>query len=144
MLKFPLAIALLVSFSLAEEICNTDNLPTIPANSCVQEGYVCGLGFDVSHESSVMFFHLGADASCSTLLTSRLKTFLYAGSDVYSAAAKFFLIENEYEASPLSLTLAGSLALAASGAREPVSVIYHQVSPVEYGGIRLQSISKVK
>lgn len=54
------------------------------------------------------------------------------------------MIENEYEASPLSLTLAGSLALAASGAREPVSVIYHQVSTVEYGGIRLQSISKVK
>ncbi len=75
MFKVLSIIALLVSFSLAEEICNTDNLPMIPANSCVQEGYVCGLGFDVSHESNVMFFFLGADASCSTLLTSRLKTF---------------------------------------------------------------------
>lgn len=56
MFKVLSVIAMLVSFSLAEEICNTDNLPTIPANSCVQEGYVCGLGFDVSHESNVMFF----------------------------------------------------------------------------------------
>lgn len=44
MLKFSLAIALLVSFSLAEEICNTDNLPTIPANSCVQGGLCVRLG----------------------------------------------------------------------------------------------------
>lgn len=41
-------IALLVSFSLAEEICNTDNLPTIPANSCqfLRAGGLCvRLGF---------------------------------------------------------------------------------------------------
>ncbi len=33
MFKVLSIIALLVSFSLAEEICNTDNLPMIPANS---------------------------------------------------------------------------------------------------------------
>jgi hypothetical protein len=56
--------------------------------------------------------------------------------------AKNFLIEDKYNADPLSLALAGSLALAASNNKERVDVIYEKVEPYEYGGIRLMSISK--
>jgi len=77
-------------------------------------------------------------------LQSALRTYTYPGSATYSPYLKLFLIEDEFNASPLSLTLAGSLALSASNSKEPVYVIYKQDHNVEYGGIKLQSIKKVK
>ena len=78
------------------------------------------------------------------MLSSALKTYTYPGSVTYSSYLKIFLIEDEFNASPLSLTLAGSLALSASNNKEPIFVIYKQDHDIEFGGIKLQSINKVK
>ena len=127
-----------------EEVCYTGE-PGTPQGACWQHGYVCGLGFDVSNESDVMYFYLGADSSCNTLLASdSLKTYTYPGSSTYATELKLFLINDEYAASPLSLTLAGSLALSASNNKEMIFVVYKKVHDVQYGGIRLVSISKDK
>ena len=91
-----------------------------------------------------MFFSLGSDPSCETLKTSDLKTIAYPGFSSNSLWLKIFLIEDKYNADPLTLALAGSLALAASNNKECVNVIYKQNHEYEYGGIRLMSISKVK
>ncbi len=106
--------------------------------------YACGLGFDVSNGKNVMFFNLGTDTTCSILMTSELRTYTYPGSATYSPYLKLFLIEDEFNASPLSLTLAGSLALSASNNKEPIFVIYKKDHDIEFGGIKLQSINKVK
>ena len=136
--------AICVSSAFSTETCYTQNDLGMPAGSCTQTGYVCGLGFDVSNGKNVMFFNLGTDTTCSILMTSKLKTYTYPGSATYSPYLKLFLIEDEFNASPLSLTLAGSLALSASNNKEPVYVIYKQDHDVEFGGIKLQSINKVK
>lgn len=78
------------------------------------------------------------------MLSSALKIYTYPGSATYSPYLKLFLIEDEFNASPLSLTLAGSLALSASNNKEPIFVIYKQDHDIEFGGIKLQSINKVK
>ena len=125
---------------MAEEACNGN----LPSGACAQEGYVCKLGFDVDNEVDVMYFHLGLDSTCNSLLSSELKTQHSLMDTTTSASLKVFLIENENNASPLSLTLAGSLALSASNNKERVYIIYRKVSNIEYGGIRLLSISKEK
>ena len=89
-----------------------------------------------------MFFSLGSDPSCETLKTSSLRTLAYPGGSDTSLWLKIFLIEDDDNADPLSLSLAGSLALAASNNKECVNVIYKQNHEYEYGGIRLMSISK--
>ena len=136
--------AICVSSAFSTETCYTQNDLGMPAGSCTQTGYVCGLGFDVSNGKNVMFLNLGADSTCNVLLSSALRTYTYPGSATYSSYLKIFLIEDEFYASPLSLTLAGSLALSASNNKEPVYVIYKQDHDVEFGGIKLQSINKVK
>ena len=58
-----------------------------------------------------------------------------------SSDAKFFLIEDEYDAGPLSLTLAGSLAMSATLNGRAVSIVYKRVrEDMDYGAIRLLSI----
>ncbi len=133
-----------VSSVFSTETCYTQNDLGMPAGSCTQTGYVCGLGFDVSNGKNVMFFNLGTDTTCSILMTSALRTYTYPGSATYSPYLKLFLIEDEFNASPLSLTLAGSLALSASNNKEPIFVIYKKDHDIEFGGIKLQSINKVK
>lgn len=122
---------------LGAENCNTDgNLNEIPANSCQMNGYVCNPGFNVAEEKNVLFFNIGTDALCTTLVGSSLMP-----SSSSSSHATFFLVEDEYDAGPLSLTLAGSLAMSASLNGRAVSVIYKQVrDDIEYGAIRLLSI----
>ena len=123
------AITILVTIIGAEENCN---VPGNPDGSCQQIGYVCNLGFNVNGEDNVMFFHLGADASCTNLLKSdSLQTFLTETDTTLSAAAKFFLVENEENVGPLSLTLAGSLAMLAVNNNTPVDIIYKKVKDIE-------------
>lgn len=114
----------------------------VPDSSCIMDGFVCNLGFGVAEEKSVLFFNIGKNASCDTLVESvSLPTYLDStNQSIPSPQTKFFLIEDEYNAGPLSLTLAGSLAMSASLNGRKVSVIYRRVNLKEYGGIRLLSI----
>lgn len=57
-----------------------------------------------------------------------------------SPHAVFFLIEDEYNAGPLSLTLAGSIALSGAVNRTPVQILYRSVDSTQYGGLRLLAI----
>ena len=57
-----------------------------------------------------------------------------------SPHAVFFLIEDEYNAGPLSLTLAGSIALSSAVNKAPVQILYTKVDSTQYGGLRLLSI----
>lgn len=133
----------MASFVFADDVHEHDCfVPGIPDSSCIMDGFVCNLGFGVAEEKSVLFFNIGKNASCDTLVKSdSLPTYLdsTAQSDE-SPQTKFFLIEDEYNAGPLSLTLAGSLAMSASLNGRKVSVIYRRVKLEEYGGIRLLSI----
>ncbi len=109
--------------------------------SCQQIGYVCNLGFNVVGENSMMFFNLGADATCSFLLKSN--TFLTKetrNSKTYTDFSSFSLIENEEKMGPLSLTLASSLAMLAINNNMPVDIIYKQVDSIYFNGIKLLSI----
>ena len=137
-------IAFGASMAFSSETCYTLTDSGMLQGSCSQTGYICKLGFDVSNGNNAMFFYLGADTSCVTLLQTSLTTYLYPGSTTPSPNLKIFLIEDENNASPLSLTLAGSLALSASNNKEPVFVIYKKEHDVEFGGIKLLSINKVK
>ena len=87
---FIFCLILSVSFAFANELCNTNNEPGIPQGTCTQIGYVCNLGFDVVDGANIMYFALGADTSCSTLLTSSQKTYIYPGSSTYSPMLKVF------------------------------------------------------
>ena len=107
-------------------------------NSCYQLGYVCNIGFDVANAKDVLYFNLGADTTCSTLNTSKFQT--YNIDNQPSPYAIFFLIEDEYNAGPLSLTLAGSIALSSAVNKAPVQILYTKVDTVQYGGLRLLSI----
>lgn len=113
-----------------------------PEGSCIMDGFVCNLGFGVAEEKSAMFFNIGLDTTCGKLQKSdSLPT--YPNPDdttIESQSTKFFLIEDEYNAGPLSLTLAGSMAMSASLNGRKVSIIYKRVKLEEYGGIRLLSI----
>ena len=109
-----------------------------PSESCYQAGYVCNIGFDVANAKDVLFFALGTDSTCSTLNTSRFPT--YDVNNQPSPHAVFFLIEDEYNAGPLSLTLAGSIALSSAVNKAPVQILYTKVDTVQYGGLRLLSI----
>lgn len=128
-------------WAISNEHCN---IPLHPSGSCEQVGYICNLGFNVYGENSIMYFHLGADSSCTTLLTSdSLKTYKSELDSNYSDYPKFFLIENENKMGPLSLTLAGSLAMLAVNNAIPVDIIYQKVGDIEFGGIKLLSISLI-
>ena len=114
-----------------------ENVDT-PSERCYQLGYVCNIGFDVANAKDVLYFNLGADTTCSTLNTSKFQT--YDIDNQPSPYAVFFLIEDEYNAGPLSLTLAGSIALSSAVNKAPVQILYTKVDTVQYGGLRLLSI----
>jgi hypothetical protein len=132
------AITVLVAIIGAEENCN---VPGNPDGSCQQAGYVCNLGFNVMGENNMMFFNLGADASCTNLLKSeKFKTKATPNSVAYTAYSNLTLIENEENMGPLSLTLAGSLAMLAVNNNIPVDIIYKKVDSLYFNGIKLLSI----
>lgn len=138
------AITIFVATIWASETCQGAETTPNPPYSCEQTGYVCNLGINVNGENSIMYFHLGADSSCSILLTSNsLKTFKSELDSSYSVFTKFYLIENENKMGPLSLTLASSLAMLAVNNSIPVNVIYKKVGEYDFGGIKLLSISLV-
>ncbi len=135
---YTLAILATTFFAKASENCN---VPENPEGSCQQIGYVCNLGFNVVGENNMMFFNLGADATCTNLLKSeQFPTKESANSNVESAYSNFTLIENEENMGPLSLTLAGSLAMLAVNNNIPVDIIYKKVDSLYFNGIKLQSI----
>lgn len=117
------------------ESCNSSgSTGVIPPGSCHVNGFVCNLGFDLG-EKNVLFFNIGTDLTCNSLAGS---TLMPSSS---SSEAKFFLIEDEYDAGPLSLTLAGSLAMSATLNGRAVSIVYKRVrEDMDYGAIRLLSI----
>lgn len=122
------------------EQCNVEG---IPSGSCIAKGFVCNVGFNVGGEKSMLFFKIGADAACTstTLFKSRLTVYVDpADTTSEPANTKIFLVEDEYETGPLSLTLAGSIALAASLNERMVSVVYKKVKDEAYGGIHLLAI----
>ena len=138
------AITVLVAIIGAEESCQGPETYPNPPYSCQQTGYVCNLGFDVNGDDNVMYFQLGTDATCTNLLESkRIKTQLTESDTTKSKSTKFFLIENVENVGPLSLTLAGSLAMFAINNNTPIEIIYKQVKKSEYGGIKLLSIRLV-
>lgn len=126
------------------EICNIKgSWKGIPDGSCTQTGFVCHLGFDVNGEQNVISFYLGSDSTCQSLLDSRFET-IQGTDDSKTDVLRLSLIESEeFHTDVLSMVLASSIALSASNNKKLVSVIYHQVSKDEYGGIRLQSIGIV-
>ena len=133
-----LAILATIIGATTNEKCN---IPENPPGSCYQTGYICNLGFNVNGENNMMFFNLGTDMSCTNLLKSeKFLTKELANSNVESAYSNFTLIENEEKMGPLSLTLAGSLAMLAANNNIPVSIIYKQVGYLYFNGIKLLSI----
>lgn len=138
------AITILVTAIWAGETCQGAEATPNPPYSCHQTGYVCNLGFDVNGEDNVMFFQLGLDTTCTNLFKSdSLQTFLTEIDTTQSSSTKFFLTENEEKTGPLSLTLAGSLAMLAVNNNMQVHIIYKKVKNIEYGGIKLLSINLV-
>lgn len=135
------AITILAATIWAGENCQGEEATPNPPYSCSQTGYVCNLGFNVKEENNMMFFNLGADASCSNLLKSeKFKTRSAPNSVAYTDYSNFTLIENQENMGPLSLTLAGSLAMLASNNNIPVYIIYKQVDTLYFNGIKLLSI----
>lgn len=125
--------------AIASENCS---IPENPAGSCQLTGFVCNLGFNVKGENNMMFFNLGTDATCSNLLKSeQFTTIIAPNSYTPSSFSNFTLIENEENMGPLSLTLAGSLALLAVNNNIPVDIIYKQVGTLYFNGIKLLSIN---
>ena len=138
------AITILAATIWAGETCQGEEATPNPPYSCQQTGYVCNLGFDVNGEDNVMFFHLGLDTTCTNLFKSdSLQTFLTEIDTTQSSSTKFFLTENEEKTGPLSLTLAGSLAMLAVNNNMQVHIIYKKVKDDEYGGIKLLSINLI-
>lgn len=133
-------LALLATAILAttNENCN---VPENPEGSCQQTGYICNLGFNVVGEDNIMFFHLGSDTTCNTLLTSKLAYKRNTNNGIDSTAW-FFLRENQEKMGPLSLTLAGSLAMLATNNATPVEIIYKKIenNNEAFGRIKLLSI----
>lgn len=126
------------------EICNIKgSWKGIPEESCMQTGFVCHLGFDVNNEQNVISFYLGSDSTCQSLLDTRFKTIRVTDDSKINTLRLSLIESEEFHTDVLSMVLASSIALSASNNKKLVSVIYHQVSKDEYGGIRLQSIGIV-
>ena len=138
------AITILAATIWATETCQGAETTPNPPYSCQQTGYVCNLGFNVNGEDNVMFFQLGLDSTCANLFKSEnIKTQLTETDTTKSSSTKFFLIENEEKTGPLSLTLAGSLAMLAVNNNMQVYIIYKKVKDIEFGGIKLLSINLI-
>lgn len=126
------------------EICNIKgSWKGIPEGSCTQTGFVCHLGFDVNGEQNVISFYLGSDSTCQSLLYTRFETIRVTDNSKINTLRLSLIESEEFHTDVLSMVLASSIALSASNNKKLVSVIYHQVSKDEYGGIRLQSIGIV-
>lgn len=135
------AITILAATIWATETCQGAETTPNPPYSCELIGYVCNLGFNVVGENNMMFFNLAADAACTTLLKSeQFQTKKAHNNDSLSEFSNFTLIENEENMGPLSLTLAGSLAMLAVNNNIPVDIIYKQVDTLYFNGIKLLSI----
>ena len=67
-----IVLALVMASSLfAENVYEHDCFVSgIPDSSCIMDGFVCNLGFGVAEEKSVLFFNIGKNASCDTLVKS--------------------------------------------------------------------------
>lgn len=123
----------------AGELCDVAGFPQ---GSCIKQGFVCDIGFNVAGAKSMLYFKLGESAQC----TQKFKSDQFAtytdttDTSTHTLYTTFFLIEDEYDATPVSVTLAGSLALAASLNGRKVSVVYKQVKLEDFGGVRLQVI----
>ena len=132
---FILAISLWATTN--ESFCNTPSTPNSnPDGSCTQHGFVCNLGFNVNGEDNIMHFDLGADSTCADLLTSSLAP----KGGTQDTTVRIFLWENKENMGPLSLTLAGSLAMIAVNNNQQVNIIYKKVDNIPFGGIKLLSI----
>lgn len=144
MKQFVLMLAFLTAILWAtsnERLCNTPENPnTNPEGSCTQSGYVCNLGIDANNNVNVMFFNLGADATCSTLLESlQFHTFL-SGQDTVQSFATFFFMDDNDGIDALSMTLVSSVAMLAVNNGVPVEIIYKKNGDQWYGGIRVLAI----
>ena len=144
-----LILALAVfAFTQNYERCNIPDIPdslfisTIPEGSCSRENvFVCNVGFNVAGEKSMLYLNISLNAACTSLENSRLAVYENpSDTTTRPSYTTFFLVEDEYEATPLSLTLAGSLAMSASLNGKKVRIIYKKVKDEAYGGIRLQTI----
>lgn len=111
------------------------NVPGNSDGSCLQNGYVCNLGFNVVGEDNIMFFNLGIDTTCTDLLTSKLAP--KGNPENPDTTAWFFLVENQEKMGPLSLTLASSLAMLAVNNGIPINIIYKSVDNTAFGGINV-------
>lgn len=149
-MKKTIVLALVLTALAFAEVNERCNIPTqdtsayiasIPDSSCSWENvFICNVGFNVSGERSMLFFNISLYASCDSLKKSRLPVYENSSNATEPFYTTFFLVEDEYEATPLSLTLAGSLAMSASLNGKKVRVIYKKVKNEAYGGIRLQTI----
>ena len=113
-----------------------------PDGSCQQYGYVCNLGFNVVGEDNIMFFHLGADSTCTDLLTSSFAP--KSNPEAPDTTAWIFLIENQEKMGPLSLTLASSLAMLAVNSGTQVDIIYKSVDNTALGGGINDAFGRIK
>lgn len=139
-----------LAFAEDNERCNNPNLDTssyiasIPDGSCSWENvFICNPGFNVGGEKSMLFFNISSDVSCSQQSLKKSRLVVYEDPSNITTEplhTTFFLVEDEYEATPLSLTLAGSLAMSASLNGKKVRIIYKKVKDEAYGGIRILSI----
>ena len=138
-MKILLSAVFIFAISLWATTNENCNVPSNPDSSCVQNGYVCNLGFNVNGEDNIMHFDLGADSTCADLLTSSLAP----KGGTQDTTVRVFLWENKENMGPLSLTLAGSLAMLAFNNNQQVSIIYKKVDDVPFGGIKLLSIQLI-
>ena len=154
MKKIIISIVLLCGMIFAEESCYI-SIESGHPKICDTEGYICRLGVDVGSQSDAMFFYLGMKQNCSNLFkSSNFNTTIVRkyidenGTEHFvsneSPSTKFFLVNDGNLAGPLSMTVAGSFALAAYDNSKKVHIIYKQVSNVEHSGVRIISISYTK
>ena len=154
MKKMIFIVAFLCGIVCAEESCYTSTESGDP-QICDMQGYVCKLGVDIGAQYNAMFFYLGTDSSCSNLFKSSKFTTTIMLNYIdengvehsvskESPATKFFLVNDDNFAGPLSMTVAGSFALSAYNGSGRVHVIYRKVGDIEHGGVRILSISYIK
>lgn len=125
------------TFAQQQTIVEQCGVPSIPNDACIAKNvYLCNVGFDVSDERNMLFFNIASDAACLSKFKSDYITF----EDTPNAPTRFFLVEDENQTSPLSLTLAGSLAMAASLNERSVTIVYRKIKEEAYGGTRLLTI----
>ena len=114
----------------------------IPQGSCATVGFICNVGFNVAGEKGIVFFRMATDMQCTNSIKSAQFPTYYdtTNHSTVTSRTTFFVIEDENGATPVSVTLAGSIALSASLNARKVFVIYKQVREEDFGGVVVQSI----